>query len=186
MKSYASVVSNSCSDVFSSKWIQTVVRKVASKEETMKNVIVYGLNETEGEDVRSKVEQVLADIDHEKRVQQYPSNLLLDLQITLPRSLGYQKSSKSAHYRQVQFGLHLPGLHFGGAKSLQTARGPDENEEDLRAWHSLSIKDNKIVNFVRSEPVSSGTTQTFIFSLNFDFMLCHRDEGSYLASRLTL
>ena len=69
MKNYASVVSKSCFDVFSPKGIQTVVRKVAAQEETMKNVIVYGLNETEGEDIRSKVEQVLADIDKKPAVR---------------------------------------------------------------------------------------------------------------------
>ena len=61
MKSYASAVSKSCSEAFAPKRIQTVVRKIAVKEETMKNVIVYGVSETEGEDVRSKVGHVLAE-----------------------------------------------------------------------------------------------------------------------------
>ena len=46
MKSYASAVSKSCSEAFAPKRIQTVVRKIAVKEETMKNVIVYGVSET--------------------------------------------------------------------------------------------------------------------------------------------
>ena len=71
MKSYASIVSKKCSDMFTPKRIQTFNRKIASQEETMKNVIVYGLNETEGEGVRSKVEQVLADIGEKPAVRDY-------------------------------------------------------------------------------------------------------------------
>ena len=61
MRSNTPAVSKSCSEAFAPKRIQTVVRKIAVKEETMNNVIVYGVSETEGEDVRSKVEHFLAD-----------------------------------------------------------------------------------------------------------------------------
>ena len=97
MKNCASAVSNSCYEAFAPKRIQTVVRKIAAKEETMKNVIVYGLSETEGEYVRSKVKHVLADNGEKpvvcdcsrlgslKEGAVDPSSSLLDLQITLPR-----------------------------------------------------------------------------------------------------
>ena len=54
MKSYASAVSKSCSNVLTPKRIHNVVRKVAVKEETLKNVIIYGLSETEGRIWRKK------------------------------------------------------------------------------------------------------------------------------------
>ena len=44
---YAITVSKNCSDPGTPKRIQTVVRKVVVKEETMKNVIIYGLSETD-------------------------------------------------------------------------------------------------------------------------------------------
>ena len=44
LESHVSVVLKSCFDVFTPKRIQTIVRNVAGKEETMKYVIVYGLN----------------------------------------------------------------------------------------------------------------------------------------------
>ena len=77
MKSYASAVSKSCSEAFAPKRIQTVVRKIAVKEETMKNVIVYGVREkmfgvkwsTFSQIlVRSLLFAIVPDWGHEKRV----------------------------------------------------------------------------------------------------------------------
>ena len=43
MQSYATAVSTSCSDAFAPKRIQTVVRKVAVRDVSIKNVIINGL-----------------------------------------------------------------------------------------------------------------------------------------------
>ena len=58
MKSYASAVSKSCSE----RLHQSGYRLLSGRLLLRKNDIVYGVSETEGEDVRSKVEHVLADI----------------------------------------------------------------------------------------------------------------------------
>ena len=167
MKNYASVVSKSCFDVFSPKGIQTVVRKVAAQEETMKNVIVYGLNETEGEDVRSKVEQVLADIDEKPAVRDCSR-------------IGSRKEG-AASARPIKFTV---GSSDHAAQVIRKARNlrnidgyssvyicPDRTLEERRAYKQLvdqmkmkkiaepdkvfSVKNNKIVSFLRSEPESS-------------------------------
>ena len=118
MKSYASAVSKSCSEAFAPKRIQTVVRKIAVKEETMKNVIVYGVSETEGEDVRSKVEHVLAEACCPRLFQIGVTKRgcceTHQVHCWIFRSCcpGYQKSPKSAHYRRVQIGLHQSGPNY--------------------------------------------------------------------------
>ena len=116
--------------MFTPKWIQVDYEKLL----TMTNAIVYGLNETKGEDARikwSKFFQIFAriqlleivpDKNHEKRVLKAHQD---NCWIFRSRCPGYQKCLKSADYQWVQFGLRLPGPNFGGAKSSQTARGPD-------------------------------------------------------------
>ena len=59
MKTYASAVTRSCS----SRKIEGAVKKVADKEERSRNVIVYGLEETAQEDILTKIQTVLSDID---------------------------------------------------------------------------------------------------------------------------
>ena len=166
MKSYASAVSKSCSEAFAPKLIQTVVRKIAVKEETMKNVIVYGVSETEGEDVRSKVEHVLADIG-EKPVVRDCSRL---------------GSRKEGAVRPIRFTVgssdHAAQV-IRKARNLRTIDGyssvyisPDRTIEERRAYKQLvdqmklnklaepdkvfAIKNNKIVSSIRNEPDSAG------------------------------
>ena len=166
MKSYASAVSKSCSEAFAPKRIQTVVRKIAVKEETMKNVIVYGVSETEGEDVRSKVEHVLADIG-EKPVVRDCSRL---------------GSRKEGAVRPIRFTVgssdHAAQV-IRKARNLRTIDGyssvyisPDRTIEERRAYKQLvdqmklnklaepdkvfAIKNNKIVSSIRNEPDSAG------------------------------
>ena len=168
MKSYATAVSKSCSDAFAPKRIQTVVRKVAVKEETMKNVIIYGLSETEGEDTKEKVEQVLTDLGERPVVRDCTR-------------LGARKENA---VRPVKFSVassdHAAQV-IRKARSLRTKEGyssvyicPDRTLDERRAFKQLVdqmkmkriaepdkvfvIKNNKVVCSVRSEPGTAGAS----------------------------
>ena len=166
MKSYASAVSKSCSNALTPKRIHNVVRKVAVKEETMKNVIVYGLSETEGEDVEGRVNEVLSELG-EKPVVRDCIRLGLRKENTV-RPIKFAVGS-SNHAAQV----------IRNARLLRTKEGyssvyicPDRTLEERRAYKQLVdqmkmkriaepdkvfvIKNNKIVCSVRSEPGTAG------------------------------
>ena len=69
MKSYSEAVSKSCSNAFAPKKIQAAVQKASEKEERNHNVIIYGLEEKNNENLRSNVEEVLSEIGEKPRIQ---------------------------------------------------------------------------------------------------------------------
>ena len=69
MKSYSSVVARSCSNAVSTKKIETAVKRVADKQDRSKNVIIYGVNESENEKLQERVEEVLENIGEKPLVR---------------------------------------------------------------------------------------------------------------------
>ena len=69
MMLYSSAVSKSCSAALAPKKIQTAVRNVAAKTDRSKNIVIYGVDEKQGESLDTKVKEILAEIDEKPRVQ---------------------------------------------------------------------------------------------------------------------
>jgi superfamily I DNA and RNA helicase len=63
MKSYSSIVQKTCSSALSTRKIAAAVKNVTDKDDRSKNVIIYGIEETSGEMLQNRVEQVLEVID---------------------------------------------------------------------------------------------------------------------------
>ena len=63
MKTFASTVTRSCTDIKSAKNIEAVVRKVVDKDDRSKSVIINGVKDSENEKLQEKVEEVLAKIE---------------------------------------------------------------------------------------------------------------------------
>ena len=168
MKSYASAVSKSCSNVLTPKRIHNVVRKVAVKEETLKNVIIYGLSETDGEDLEGRVNDVLSEIGEKPVVRDCTRLGLRKADIVRPIKFSVGSSDHAAQL-------------IRNARMLRTKDGyssvyicPDRTLEERRAYKQLVdqlkmkriaepdkvfvIKNNKVVCSVRSEPETAGAS----------------------------
>ena len=63
VKSYASVVQRSCASALAPKKLETVVRRTRELEDRERNVIIHGLAECDGEDLKSKVGEVFSKLD---------------------------------------------------------------------------------------------------------------------------
>ena len=62
METYSSTIAKKCSSTFAPQRQQAAVRKVEDKKERSQNVVIYGLNEEQNEELQIKVETILADI----------------------------------------------------------------------------------------------------------------------------
>ena len=63
IKSYSAAVSKSCSVAFSEKKLQAAVKSVTDKEDRNRNIIMYGVEETAGEDLPNKASAILEEIE---------------------------------------------------------------------------------------------------------------------------
>ena len=63
IKSYSAAVSKSCSVALSEKKIQAAVKSVTDKEDRNRNLILYGVEETAGEDLPNKASSILEEIE---------------------------------------------------------------------------------------------------------------------------
>ena len=63
LKTFASTVTRSCTDIKSAKNIEGVVRKVVDKDDRSKSVIINGVKDSENEKLQEKVEEVLTKIE---------------------------------------------------------------------------------------------------------------------------
>ena len=169
MKSYSSAVMKSCNTALAPKKIQAAVMKVADTNERSKNVIVYGLEENDGEQLEKKVEEVLIEIDEKPLIEQCVR-------------VGTKKDgSKRPVKCSLKSTLHVQRI-LNNARKLRTKDGfssiyisPDRTLDERRAYKKLVeemnlrrskepdkvhvIKNNKIVSFSRqSEPGETGMT----------------------------
>ena len=63
LKSYSSVLQNTCSTALAPKNIVSAVKKVNAEEDRSKNLVVFGVTEEDGESVKSKVSDLLEQLD---------------------------------------------------------------------------------------------------------------------------
>ena len=62
METYSSTVAKKCSSAFTPQQLQAAVCKVEDKKERRQNVVIYGLEEEQSEQLQLKVETILADL----------------------------------------------------------------------------------------------------------------------------
>ena len=168
MTNYASAVTKSCSSALAPRKIATAVKKVTAKEERSRNIMIYGMVESQQENVLENVKTILSEID-EKPV------------ITECRRVGTQKTGA---IRPVKFAVSSADHAIQvmrNARKLRTKEGygsvyicPDRSLEERRAYKKLVeevkqkrttepdkfhiIKNNKIVSLERKhEPAQTGT-----------------------------
>ena len=133
MKSYSSVVSKSCSSALAPKKIEAAVRKVADKEDRSRNVIVYGVGETDNEVVKEKVESLLTEIGEKPVVRDCCRVGVKRPQVKTPRLIKFSLSN-SSHVQQV----------LRSARQLHGKEGyrlvyicPDRTAEERKAHKKL-------------------------------------------------
>ena len=138
LKSYSSVLTKSCSNAFSPKKLEAVVKKVAVTEEMSKNAIVYGLVETEHETLLKKVEEVLAEIGEKpkltscSRVGTKRDDAIRPVKITL-KSIDHVnqilRNAKLLHTKTGYSGIYIC-----------PDRTAEQRKADKRLWEQLKTK----------------------------------------------
>lgn len=131
METYSSTVAKSCSSAFAPKRLQAAVRKVEDKKERSHNVVIYGLDEHQNEQLQSRVETILVEIGEKPvvkdccRVGRNRENAIRPVKFSL---------SSQAHVAQV----------LKNARKLRTLDGyssvyicPDRCLEERKAYKKL-------------------------------------------------
>ena len=121
----------SCNTALAPKKIQAAVMKVADTNERSKNVIVYGLEENDGEQLEKKVEEVLIEIDEKPLIEQCVR-------------VGTKKDgSKRPVKCSLKSTLHVQRI-LNNARKLRTKDGfssiyisPDRTLDERRAYKKL-------------------------------------------------
>ena len=62
-KSYSATISKSCSVALSEKKLQAALKSVTDQEDSNRNLIMYGVEETADEDLPNKVSAILEEIE---------------------------------------------------------------------------------------------------------------------------
>ena len=156
MKSYSSVLSKTCTAALAPQKIRAAVKTVSDKNDRTRNVMIYGLEETDEETLEVEVGKVLAEIE-EKPV-------LSDC-----CRVGIRKPDSK---RPVKFTLRSSDMVkqiLSKAKLLRTKEGyssiyisPDRTVEERRAfkklWEELQIKrktDTGKVHYIKNNKIVS-------------------------------
>ena len=63
MKTYAPAVTKSCSSALAPRKNVTAVKKMTAKEERSRNIMIYGMVESQQENVLENVKTILSEID---------------------------------------------------------------------------------------------------------------------------
>ena len=133
MKSYSSVVAKSCSAALAPKKIEAAVRNVSEKEDRSKNVIIYGVEETDNEKLKEKVETVLEEIGEKPVVRDICRVGLKKPDVKTSRPIKFTLAN-SDHVNQV----------LRNARKLHSKEGyrsvyicPDRTAEERRAYKKL-------------------------------------------------
>ena len=69
LKSYSSVVSQSCKAALAQKKIEAAVKKVSDKGDRSRNVVIYGVKEEHAENLNQRVDDILSEIDEKPRIK---------------------------------------------------------------------------------------------------------------------
>ena len=132
MKSYSSVLSNTCSSALSQKKIQAAVKSATDSEDRSRNIIVYGVEETDSEVLPDTVSDILQEIG-EKPV------------VTDCCRIGFKRDKTGV--RPVKFTVRSPDVAsqlLRKAKLLRSKAGfksvyisPDRTVSERRAYKKL-------------------------------------------------
>ena len=68
MKTYAPAVTKSCSSALAPRKNVTAVKKVTAKEERSRNIMIYGIEESQQENVLENVKTILSEIDEKPAI----------------------------------------------------------------------------------------------------------------------
>ena len=93
MKSYASKVSKNCPAPLTTKKIEAAVRKVVDKDDRSKNVIIYGIVESQNENLQGKVEEVLENTGEKPLLRDCVRVGVKKADATLPRPVKFTLNS---------------------------------------------------------------------------------------------
>ena len=69
MISYSAVLSKTCSAALSQKKIQSAVKSATDKEDRKKNLVIYGVSETPGEEILDKASEILLEVGEKPSVK---------------------------------------------------------------------------------------------------------------------
>ena len=141
------------------KKIEAAVRKVADKDDRSRNVIIYGVEETDNERIEEKVQSLLSEIDEKPVVKDCCRVGVKRTPVKTPRPIKFSLSN-SCHVQQV----------LRSARQLHTKNGyrtvyicPDRTADERKAHKKLlellkekrksepnrihMIKNNRVVSF---------------------------------------
>ena len=151
LKSYSSVLTKSCSNAFSSKKLEAVIKKVSVTEEMSKNAIVYGLVETEHEALLKKVEDVLKEIGEKpkltscSRVGVKRDNAIRPVKITLTSINHVNQILRNAKLLHTKTGY--TGIYICPDRTAEQRKADKRLWEQLKAKRNLEPeKDHRILN----------------------------------------
>ena len=167
MKSYSSVLSKSCSAALAPKKIQAAVKRVAENSDRQRNVVIYGVEEKEGELLETKVGNILAEIDERPRVQnacrigRVDKEKCRPIKFTLPNSDHVNEILRKSKRLRTKVGFK--SVYICPDRSVDERKAFKKLLEELRSKRIADpdgvymIKNNKVVRTERdSEPVNNG------------------------------
>jgi len=158
MKSYASAVSKSCNAALTAKKIQSAVKKVSEIEERTKNIVIYGIQETEDIPLEDTIGGILKSTEVEEELN--------------VRSFDRVGTLKTGSTRPVRITLNSNtevNRILKNSKNLRNKEGfnkiyicPDRSVEERRAYKKLveELKKTKIampdkVHYIRNNKIVS-------------------------------
>ena len=169
MQSYSGILTKSCTAALAPKKIQAAVMKVADTTERSRNVMVYGLEEKDNEQLEKRVEEVLMEIDEKPLMEQCvrvgvrKEGTMRPVKFTLKSHLHVQRILSNARKLRTKDGFG--SIYISPDRSLEERRAYKKLVEELKLKRSQEtgkvhiLKNNKIVSFNRdSEPAKSGKT----------------------------
>ena len=156
MKSYSSVLTKTCSAALAPQKLHAAVKTVSEKEVRSRNVMIYGLEESSGENLEGEVSKVLTEIEEKPMVRDCCR-------------VGIKRVGSK---RPVKFSLSSSDMVnqiLSKAKLLRTKPGyrhiyisPDRTVEERKAfkklWEELQLKrrtETDKVHFIKNNKVVS-------------------------------
>jgi len=156
MKSYSSALKKTCAAALTPKKICTAVKTIAEKDERSRNIVIYGISESDGEKLENKVSEVLGEINEKPSLRDCCRVGLKRADTSRPTKLSLNSSDTAAQVLRK-------------AKLLRTKEGykniyicPDRSVEERRAfkklWEELKEKrkaEPNRVHFIRNNKIVS-------------------------------
>ena len=136
MQSYSEIAKKNCPKTLASKTIEAAVKRVCDRDDRSRNVIVYGIEETNGEVLQDRVEKILEEIDEKPVVIDCVRVGMKRSEATHPRPVKFSLSNAD-HVAQVL--RNARGLHTKeGYKSIYIC--PDRTVQERKSYKTLLEK----------------------------------------------